>query len=108
MKPTRSLLLSAVVIAASFAPASAQRRWERLPAPRDPQFYVPRNKLEDFDGRMETILIKGRSWVGTVRAQNGSARVEATEIRDTATSTRAAAGVVPTTAGRGPAGGTRA
>src|SRR5881409_2804165 len=89
MKPTRSLLLSAVVIAASFAPASAQRRWERLPPPRDPQFYEPRNKLEDFDGRMETVLIKGRHWVGTARAQNGSARVEAIEIRDTRESTRA-------------------
>jgi len=94
MKPTRSLLLSAVVIAASFAPASAQRRWERLPPPRDPQFYEPRNKLEDFDGRMETLLIKGRTWVGTLRAQNGSARVEALEIRDSHSATRATGVVV--------------
>ncbi|PYS85917.1 MAG: hypothetical protein DMF70_03290, partial [Acidobacteria bacterium] len=55
-----------------------------------------------------TILIKGRSWVGTVRAQNGSARVEATEIRDTATSTRAAGVVVTITADGGPAGEIRA
>ena len=94
MKPTRSLLLSAVVIAASFAPASAQRRWERLPPPRDPQFYEPRNKLEDFDRRMETLLIKGRTWVGTLRAQNGSARVEALEIRDSHSATRATGVVV--------------
>src|SRR5437762_11819220 len=94
MTLTRSLILAALMIAASCGSVCAQRRWERLPAPRDPQFYVPRNKLEDFDGRMETILIKGRSWVGTVRAQNGTARVEATEIRDTATSTRAAGVVV--------------
>ena len=94
MKPTRSFFLSAVVIAASFAPASAQRRWERLPPPRDPQFYEPRNKLEDFDGRMETLLIKGRTWVGTLRAQNGSARVEALEIRDSHSATRATGVVV--------------
>ena len=94
MTLTRSLILGVLMIAASCGSVCAQRRWERLPAPRDPQFYVPRNKLEDFDGRMETILIKGRSWVGTVRAQNGTARVEATEIRDTATSTRAAGVVV--------------
>src|SRR5437762_2368798 len=94
MNPTRSLVFSSLIIAASFGSVCAQRRWERLPAPRDPQFYEPRNKLEDLEGRMETILIKGRTWVGTVRAQNGSARVEATEIRDTANSTRAAGVVI--------------
>lgn len=108
MTLTRSLILGALMIAASFGSVCAQRRWERLPAPRDPQFYVPRNKLEDFDGRMETILIKGRSWVGTVRAQNGSARVEATEIRDPATSTRAAGVVVTVMADGGPPGEIRA
>jgi hypothetical protein len=108
MTLTRSLILAALMITASYGLVCAQRRWERLPAPRDPQFYVPRNKLEDFDGRMETILIKGRSWVGTVRAQNGSARVEATEIRDTATSTRAAGVVVTVIADGGPPGEIRA
>jgi len=107
MTLTRSLILAALM-AASCGAVCAQRRWERLPAPRDPQFYVPRNKLEDFDGRMETILIKGRSWVGTVRAQNGTARVEATEIRDIATSTRAAGVVVTIMADGGPAGEIRA
>ena len=69
--------------------AIAQRRWERLPPPRDPQFYVPRNKLEDIDGRMETLLMKGRHWVGTLRSTNGSARVEAYEVRDVRNSERA-------------------
>jgi hypothetical protein len=89
MASSRSLMLAILVIAASFVSAHAQRRWQRLPPPRDPQFYEPRNKLEDFDGRMETLLIKGRTWVGTVRAQNGSARVEAIEIRDSLDSSRA-------------------
>jgi hypothetical protein len=103
MTLTRSLILAALMIAASFGSVCAQRR-ERLPTLRDPQFYAPRNQLEDFDGRMETILIKGRSWVGTVRAQNGTARVEATEIRDTATSKRAAGVVVTVMADGGPPG----
>lgn len=89
MASSRSLMLAMFVIAASFTSVQAQRRWQRLPAPRDPQFYEPRNKLEDFDGRMETLLIKGRTWVGTVRAQNGSARIEAIEIRDSLDSSRA-------------------
>src|SRR6266536_4875894 len=94
MSSSRSLLLSAVIIAVSFSSVCAQRRWERLPAPRDPQFYEPRNKLEDFEGRAETLLIKGRHWVGTVRTQNGSARVEATEIRDVAASATASGAVI--------------
>ena len=89
MKPARLLIFSILIMVISLGAVQAQRRWERLPPPRDPQFYVPRNKLEDIDGRMETLLIKGRHWVGTVRAQNGSARVEAFEVRDTHNSDRA-------------------
>ena len=89
MKPARLLIFSILIMVVSLGAVQAQRRWERLPPPRDPQFYVPRNKLEDIDGRMETLLIKGRHWVGTVRAQNGSARVEAFEVRDTHNSDRA-------------------
>ena len=89
MKPARLLIFSILIMVTSLGAVQAQRRWERLPPPRDPQFYVPRNKLEDIDGRMETLLIKGRHWVGTVRAQNGSARVEAFEVRDTHNSDRA-------------------
>ncbi len=104
MSPTRSLLLSALIIAASFGSVCAQRRWERVPPPRDPQFYEPRNKLEEFESRMETILIKGRTYVATLRAQNGIARVEATEIRDSNNSTRVAGVVITIVADGGPAG----
>src|SRR2546429_7596004 len=101
---TRSLVLSVLIIATSFGSVRGQRRWERLPAPRDPQFYEPRNKLEDFEGRAETLLIKGRHWVGTVRAQNGSARVEATEIRDPISATTVSGVVITITADGGPSG----
>ena len=89
MTPSRWLLLGSMILLSASVPVHAQRRWQRLPAPRDPQFYEPRNKLEDFDGRMETLLIKGRTWVGTLRVQNGSLRIEAIEIRDTLDSSRA-------------------
>jgi hypothetical protein len=94
MQPARLLIFSILIILVSRGAIHAQRRWERLPPPRDPQFYVPRNKLEDIDGRMETLLIKGRHWVGTLRAQNGSARVEAFEVRDTHNSDRATGVVI--------------
>src|SRR5437763_2365351 len=100
MNPRRSLVFSILIIVGSCCSINAQRRWERLPAPRDPQFYEPRNKLEDFEGRAETLLIKGRHWVGTVRAQAGSARVEATEIRDPIAA-RTVSGVVITLTGEG-------
>ena len=69
MNPGRSLIFSILIIVVSCCSINAQRRFERLPAPRDPQFYEPRNKLEDFEGRAETLLIKGRHWVGTVRGR---------------------------------------
>lgn len=108
MCPTRSLVLSALIIAASFGSVCGQRRWERLPPPRDPQFYVTRNNLEDFESRMETVLIKGRTYVATLRAQNGYARVEATEIRDTGNSTRVTGVVITIVADGGPPGEIRA
>lgn len=94
MNRTHSLIFSALIVALSLGSVCAQRRWERVAPPRDPQFYEPRNKLEEFESRLETILIKGRTYVGTLRVQQGSARVEATEIRDTVKSTRATGVVI--------------
>jgi len=108
MRLTRSLILLLSILAVSFGSVCAQRRGDRPPPPRDPQFYASRNQLEDFEARMETVLIKGRTYVGTVRAQNGTARVEATEIRDTGNSARAAGVVVTIFADGGPPGEIRA
>jgi hypothetical protein len=109
MGPTRSLLLSALIIAASFGSVCAQRRTERVPPPRDPQYYEPRNKLEEFESRVGTILVKGRTYVGTLRVQEGSARVEATEIRDSTNSARVTGVVITFTnvESGGPAGEVR-
>jgi hypothetical protein len=104
MRLGRSILFVTLIITASVGSVFAQRRWERVPPPRDPQFYVPRNKLEEFEGRMETILIKGRTYVATLRAQNGYARVEATEIRDSANSNRVTGVVITIVADGGPPG----
>lgn len=89
MSLTRSLIFTALVIAASCASVVSQERWQRLPPQRDAQFYTPRNSLEELESRFSVLLIKGRTWVGTVRTQSGSARVEATEIRDTTKAGRA-------------------
>ncbi len=82
MSQSRSLLLAIIVLACSGS-VCAQRRGERLPAPRDPQFYQPRNKLEEFESRVDSVLIQGLTWTGTLRVTNGTARVEAIQILDT-------------------------
>jgi hypothetical protein len=86
---TRSLTVAVMFVCAGFTSAVAQERWQRLPPSRDAQFYAPRNKLEEFEARDSTLLFKGRTWVATLRGQGGSARVEATEIRDAGNSSRA-------------------
>jgi hypothetical protein len=83
MRLTRSITITAIVFAASAISVCAQERWQRLPPQRDVQFYAPRNKLEEFEARQGTLLVKGRTWIATLRSQGGNARVEATEIRDT-------------------------
>ena len=93
MTLTRPLILAALMIAASCGSVCAQRR-DRPPPPRDPQYYAPRNPLEEFESRVGTVLIKGHTYVGTVKAQGGNLRVEAMEIRDTGNSQRALGVVV--------------
>ena len=99
MNPSRFIILFVAILLGSVS-GQGQGHRERLPPPRDPQFYQPRNKLEDFDGRFETVLVRGRHVVGSVRGQNGWARVEATEIRDSATG-ETASGAVITMIGNG-------
>ena len=81
MSLTRTLIFTLMIFTCGGF-VCAQERWQRLPRQRDAEFYAPRNKLEEIESRNSTLLIKGRTWVGTLRAQGGTARVEATEIRD--------------------------
>ena len=83
MRLNRLLMFAAMFVIANAVPTLSQERWQRLPPARDAQFYAPRNKLEEFESRTSTLLIKGRTWVATLRTTaGGAARVEATDIRD--------------------------
>ena len=106
MSLTRPLILTTVMMVVTCGSVCAQERWQRLPRQRDAEFYSPRNKLEEFESRNSTLLIKGRTWVATLRAQTGSARVEATEIRDIGNAVRAY-GVTVTIIGSSPSGEVR-
>lgn len=86
---TRVMKCAAILLFTVSGTVVAQERWQRLPPQRDAYFYAPRNKLEEFESRESTLLIKGRTWIATLRAQDGTARIEATEIRDATNATRA-------------------
>ena len=59
MSLSRSLSLALLMIATLFGSVRAQGRWDqRLPPPRDLQFYEPRNKLEELENQVETVLVK--------------------------------------------------
>src|SRR2546429_8026023 len=93
MSLSRSLSLALLMIDTSLGSVCAQRRFDqRLPPPRDLQFYEPRNKLEELESQVETVLVKGHAYVGTLKLQGGSVRVEATEIRNAANSNRVTGG----------------
>ena len=101
MSPSRSLVLAIIVLACSGA-VCGQRR-ERLPAPRDPQFYQPRNKLEEFESHVDSVLVQGLTWTGTLKVASGTARVEAIHILDTRDQTQASGVLVVLNSGE-PAG----
>jgi hypothetical protein len=105
MSLTRPLIFT-IMMFASCGFVCAQERWQRLPPERNGEFYAPRNKLEEFESRNSTLLIKGRTWVATLRGQTGTARVEATEIRDVGGAVRAT-GVTVTILGSSPSGEVR-
>jgi hypothetical protein len=102
MMKTRLPILAATFLIAAAVPVLSQERWQRLPAQRDGQFYAPRNVLEEFESRTSTLLIKGRTWVATLRTAGAAIRVEATDIRDVGNGSRAA-GVTIAMTGSAPA-----
>jgi hypothetical protein len=92
---SRTFVFATLMIFSAGLSAFAQRRFDqRLPPPRDLQFYEPRNKLEELDGRVQMVLVKGRTYVGTVRVVPGSLRIEATEIHDITGANRATGVVI--------------
>lgn len=69
--------------------AVAQR--PRSPAPlRQPcDWLEPHTKLEEFDSRLVTVIVRGSTHISTLMGRNGLARVDAVELRDEGNGTRA-------------------
>ena len=68
----------------------AQRPGPQFRRPLACEPFEPRTKLEAIEGGYERVLLKGFSQIATVRVRGAEIRVDAVELRDNTTSTRAA------------------
>ena len=94
MKLALSIIGCCLTISAFECSTLAQRRSYPPPLPGAFEIIEPRNRLEEFEARAETVLITGSSRVAALNASPGTVRVEAMEVRDTGSSARATGVVV--------------
>ena len=92
MRLIRLSILSTIILVCAGGTALAQRQRpprvdNQFPSRCDPWEY--RTKLEEFEYKHETILIKGYTNIATLTVREGTARIEAMELRDAGDSTRA-------------------
>jgi hypothetical protein len=87
MKLTSLTIL--ILLASMNGSASAQRPRYQPPLRQPCDFMEPLTKLEEFDARWETVIIRGSTHIMSVIGRNGSARVDAIELRDEGNGTRA-------------------
>jgi hypothetical protein len=87
----RRLVLLAVLLLpfADVVLAQQPPRSRTIPS-RTRKYYLdePRTRLEEYQDRLETVIIKGFMTIGTVSGRNGFADVTAVELKDTTDSTR--------------------
>jgi hypothetical protein len=75
-----SLLLLSTTLCSS---AAAQKRTYESRADRLCAFDEPRTSLEEFESRMDTVLVRGSANIGTFNPRSGTVHVDALEYRDT-------------------------
>ncbi len=91
MPLVRLSLLAITALIFSCGPVTAQRprtRPQSNSATRC-EIWDYRTKLEEFEDKHETVLIKGYTVVSTLAVRDGTARVDAVELRDSDNATRA-------------------
>ena len=83
-----------LVLTPGISTRSLTRRHERLPR-QFCELEAPLTRLEDFDNRMQTIIVRGSTHVTTLStAHNGAVRVDAIELRDQSNGSSASGVVV--------------
>jgi hypothetical protein len=89
MRPTRPILWTVIVIVLASNSVFAQRPRYQPPLRQPCDWLEPRTKLEEFDSRLETVIVRGSTHIMTAIGRNGSVRVDALELRDEGNATRA-------------------
>jgi hypothetical protein len=89
MNIRRSLVLSGITLLCLFITgASAQGRRFQFRLDERCEVETSITHLENFDSRFQTVIVRGSTHVGTVTARNGTARVDAIELRDEGSNTK--------------------
>ena len=95
MNLRRLALLSTLILISTLRDgASGQRRRFDTPLRRPCDSLGPLTKLEEFDWRTETVIVRGSTRVETLITRLGSARVDAVEFRDEANGAQATGVVI--------------
>jgi len=92
MKLTRVAIF--VLLTTSVVSVLAQKPKSESRFHRSCDLVGPLTKLEEFDARWETVIVRGSTHVMTLTGRNGTARVDAIELRDESNGTRAAGVIV--------------
>jgi hypothetical protein len=83
------LLVLVLLLVVSCAAAFAQRPSPQFRRPLACEPVEPRTKLEAIEWQYERVLLKGFSQIATFMARDVEVRVDAVELKDTSTATRA-------------------
>lgn len=86
-KRTMALLFLGLMICSSTALAQRPGPQFRRPLACEP--LEPRTKLEAIEGGYERVLLKGFSQIANIRVRGAEIRIDAVELRDNSSSTRA-------------------
>ena len=92
MKCTRLMLF--VLLTSSVVSVLAQKPKSESRFHRTCDLVGPLTKLEEFDARWETVIVRGSTHVMTLNGRDGTVDVDAIELRDESNGTRATGVIV--------------
>jgi len=89
MYPTRASVFLLLGLVLSAGSVFAQRPGPEFRRPLACEPLEPRTKLEAIEGQYERIVIKGFTHISAFNARGGDVRVDAVELKETSSATRA-------------------
>jgi len=89
MYPNRPIVFLLLVMALCCGSVFAQRSGPQFRRPQACEPLEPRTKLEAIEGQYERVVIKGFTRVAAFDARGGDVRVDAIELKEVGSATRA-------------------